>query len=90
MPEWHPVQAVMPVELYYPKPGTKEPFAVVRWVQVTTPEGAEVWRWRCVTFAEPRRLILDGYYAELEDAAVACHRVAISASVNRALDSQVR
>lgn len=74
---WHPVESLIPIELMFPLPGTREPFAVIRWVNVTL-DGEPVSRWRVVTFREPRRLILDGYYAELDDAAMAAHRYAIS------------
>lgn len=85
MPEWHPVQAVMPIEFYYPRPGTPEPFAIIRWVDVRL-EGAPVSRWRTVTYDEPRRLLGDGYYEELADAALACHKLAIAAAVPAALN----
>ncbi|MFB2581554.1 hypothetical protein ACEXQD_09895 [Herbiconiux sp. P15] len=89
MPAWHPVQSILPIEFYYPKPGTKEPFAIIRWVDLRL-EGEPVSRWRAVTYQEPRRLIGDGYYLELDDAAVACHRLAITSTIPAALDVQRR
>lgn len=40
----------------------------------------------CVTFKEPGHLILDGYFRELEYAAIACHRFALHAAVPAAFD----
>jgi hypothetical protein len=89
VPDWHPVQTIVPIEFHFPRPGTKEPFAIIRWVNVTL-DGERVSRWRAVTHAEPRRLIDAGYYAELEDAARACHRLAIAGAVPTALNLQRR
>ena len=89
MAEWHPVQSVMPIVFHYPKPGTKEPFAIIQWVDVVL-EGEPVSRWRCVTHREPRHLIEAGYYRELEEAAMACHRLALTSLVPPALNLQRR
>ncbi|WP_291038759.1 hypothetical protein [Herbiconiux sp.] len=89
MPDWRPVQSILPIEFYYPRPGTKEPFAIIRWVDLRL-EGEPVSRWRAVTYQEPRRLIGDGYYQELDDAATACHRLAITSTVPAVLDVQRR
>ena len=89
MPAWHPVQSILPIEFYYPAPGTKEPFAIIRWVDLQL-DGEPVSRWRAVTYQEPRRLIGDGYYQELDDAATACHRLAITSTVPAVLDVQRR
>lgn len=89
LPDWRPVQAILPIEFYYPRPGTKEPFAIIRWVDLRL-EGKPVSRWRTVTYEEPRRLIGDGYYLELDDAATACHRLAITSTIPAALDVQRR
>jgi hypothetical protein len=86
---WHPVQSILPIEFYYPKPGTAEPFAILRYVEVQL-QGEPVSRWRAVTYQEPRRLIGDGYFRELDDAALACHRLAITSTVPAALDVQRR
>ncbi|MFB2596602.1 hypothetical protein ACEXQE_02310 [Herbiconiux sp. P17] len=79
---WHPVDTLLPAELIFPRPGTKEPFAIIRWVDVTL-NGEPVSRWRVVTWhgdPKKRRLIGDGYYRELEDAAMAAHKHAIAQS----------
>jgi hypothetical protein len=89
VPEWHPVQTIVPIEFHFPTPGTKEPFAVIRWVNVTL-DGEPVSRWRAVTYSEPRRLVDRGYFAGLDDAAKACHRLALSGAVPPALDLQRR
>ena len=73
MAKWHPVQTIMPIVFHFPEPGTDEPFAVIRWVDVVL-DGEPVSRWRAVTFQQPRQLIGDGYFTTVEDAALACHR----------------
>ena len=85
MPDFHPIQALKPIVFHFPRPGTKEPFAIIQWVDVVL-EGEPVSRWRAVTYKEPRRLILDGYYRELEDAAMACNKIAIANMVPAALN----
>ncbi|WP_291053761.1 hypothetical protein [Herbiconiux sp.] len=80
MAQWHPVDSLLPAELIFPRPGTKEPYAIIRWVDVML-EGEPVSRWRVVTWhSDPnrRRLLSDGYYRELEDAAMAAHRHAVA------------
>jgi hypothetical protein len=80
------------MEFIFPKPGTKEPFAIIRWVNVQL-EGEPTSRWRTVTWHDDpkrRRLLGDGYYRELEDAAMACHRAALHASVPAVLNNTYR
>jgi hypothetical protein len=89
VPDWKPVQTLRPVELHFPVPGTKEPFAVLRWVQLTI-EGEPASRWRAVTYKEPRRLIGQGYFIELEDAAMACNREMLASLIPDALNDQHR
>ena len=69
--------------------GTKEPLAVLRWVDVQL-DGEPTSRWRAVTFKEPRHLIGDGYFRDLEDAAMACHVYAIQVSVPAVLNDATR
>ena len=86
---WHPVDEMLPAELIFPRPGTKEPFAIIRWVDVML-DGEPMSRWRVVSWhSDPkkRRLLGDGYYRELEDAAMAAHRVAISQATPRVIQS---
>lgn len=87
--EFHPVQTLLPVEFYLPVPGTKEPFAILRWVDVEL-EGEPTSRWRAVTWKQPRRLIGDGYFRELEDAAMAAHKLALFSSVRPELNDMTR
>lgn len=82
--KWHPVETITPIVFHFPVPGTTEPFAIIQWVDVVL-DGEPVSRWRAVTFKEPRRLIDRGYFLELEDAAMACHRQAI---INRGPEHQ--
>jgi hypothetical protein len=90
--DFRPVQSLLPMEFIFPKPGTKEPFAIIRWVNVQL-EGEPTSRWRTVTWHEDpkrRRLLADGYYREIEDAAFACHRHAIHAGIRPELDETRR
>ncbi|WP_382307241.1 hypothetical protein [Herbiconiux sp. UC225_62] len=87
---WHPVDTLLPAELIFPKPGTKDPFAIIRWVDVTL-NGEPVSRWRVVSWnADPkkRRLLGDGYYRELEDAAMAAHKHALAQITPNVIHSQ--
>lgn len=84
---WSPVDDLRVTEMVFPLPGTTEPFAVIRWVDVQR-EGVPVSLWRAVTYQEPRRLI--GYFDELKDAAMACHREGVSAMVPAALNETIR
>lgn len=87
--DFRPVQSLLPMEFIFPKPGTKEPFAIIRWVNMQL-EGEPTSRWRAVTYEQPRQLIGDGYFLELDDAALACHRQAIHASVRPELNDTRR
>jgi hypothetical protein len=69
---WHPVDDLQVVEWLFPEPGTTEPMAVIRLVTVRK-GGVEVQAYRAVTYAEPRQLILEGYFPTIQDAARACH-----------------
>jgi hypothetical protein len=73
-------------EWIFPEPGTDESFAVIRHLRVQR-NGVEVMVYRAVTWAEPRRLIQDGYFRTLEDAAAACHRSALHRLVKPQLNS---
>lgn len=89
MSEFHPIQSLLPVEFFFPMLGTKEPLAVLRYVDVEL-DGEPTSRWRAVTFKHPRRLIGAGYFRELEDAAMACHQYAIQVSVPAVLNDATR
>jgi len=89
VPEFRPVQSLLPTEFVFPMLGTEEPLAVIRWVDVLL-EGEPTSRWRAVTYKQPRRLIGDGYFRELEDAAFACHQHAIQVSVPAVLNDATR
>lgn len=77
-----PVQTLLPVEFRFPVPGTTTTFAIIRWVDVML-DGEPVSRWRAVTYQEPRKLIGEGYFVELDDAAAACHGLALAQPVRR-------
>jgi hypothetical protein len=70
---------VLPTVWLFPRPGTEEPFAEIRYLAVR--RGLEtVWRFRAVNVSvQPRELI--GYFGTLTDAAAACHRAALFAMV---------
>lgn len=74
-------------EMVFPLPGTDEPFAIIRWVDVQL-EGKPVSRWRAVTAEEPRQLI--GYYEDPRSAAMGCHKAAVAAMVPAALNETIR
>ncbi len=85
MAAWHPVDTLRPLVWLFPRPGTKETFAEIRYLLVTL-EGERVWRYRAVRVdVETRRLIGAGYFRELDDAAMACHRAATAEPGNPAL-----
>lgn len=86
---WHPVESLQAIEFVYPRPGTHDPYAIIRWVNLEL-EGEPVSRWRCVTYKQPRRLIDAGYYLELEQAAMACHMHAIASRIPDALNDTSR
>ena len=80
MAQWHPVDNLVPNSWAYRISGAAEPLAEIRYVAVVTAEGFEVWRFRAVTWEQPRRLIGDGYFVSLEAAARACahHHVQVA------------
>lgn len=84
---WHPIETVRQTEFVFPKPGTDQPFAVIRWVEVSR-EGETVWVWRAVTFEEPRTLI--AYNPDLRDLCQRVHRSAIGAGIRPELDETRR
>jgi hypothetical protein len=71
----HPADLLLSIAWLFPQPGTKTPSAEIRYLPVTL-NGESVWRFRAVTYDEPRKLI--GYYPTLEDAAMASHRRAVA------------
>jgi hypothetical protein len=78
---WHPVDNLLATVWLFPKPGTKEPMAEIRYLPVTL-DGVEVWHFRAVLIdVKTRRLVGDGYFPTLEAAAEACHRHALHAAV---------
>lgn len=76
-------------EWIFPEPGTSAPYAVIRHLPVKR-NGVEVMAYRVVTWAEPRELILDGYFPTLRDAAKACHIDALARVIRPALNEQRR
>jgi hypothetical protein len=86
VPDWHPVDALLPISWLFPEPGTTTPFAEIRYLPVQH-EGQTVWRFRAVNVSvEPRRLVGVGYFDTLEDAAAACHREALQGLVKPQLN----
>ena len=80
MATWHPVDNLVPNSWVYQVSGAAEPLAEIRYVAVVNGDGFEVWRFRAVTWGQPRELIGDGYFVSLEAAAKACahHHVVVS------------
>lgn len=77
----HPADTLLPTSWLFPQPGTKEPYAEIRYLPVRVGERT-VWRFRAVNVTvEPRVLVGVGYFDTLEDAALACHRAAVMAAV---------
>jgi hypothetical protein len=70
-----------------PEPGTDEPFAVIRHLPVQR-NAVKVMAYRVVTWAELRRLIREGYFPTLDDAARACHATRFASAVDPALNVQ--
>lgn len=76
-------------EWIFPEPGTSDPYAVIRHLPVKR-NRVEVMAYRAVTWAEPRELILDGYFPTLRAAAKACHINALARVIRPALNEQRR
>ena len=83
--DFEPADTLQAFEWIFPRPGTQHPFAVIRHLPVVR-DGVEVMAYRVVTWTEPRRLIRDGYYPTLQDAARAAHGHALVAAVDPALN----
>jgi hypothetical protein len=81
LPAWHPADTLLPTSWLFPQPGTKDPYAEIRYLPVRAGDRT-VWRFRAVNVTtEPRALVGAGYFDTLEDAAAACHRDALHALV---------
>ncbi len=87
MAQWHPVDNLVPSSWVYRISGAADPFAEIRYLPVLNAEGFEVWRFRAVTWQQPRELIGDGYFVTLEAAAKACAHHLVFVSVPPVLNT---